>query len=249
MEEVKDNLESNQEKELTPEEILQQKKVLRKLNKQEKKLQKYQAVRELKKKQRNQRVRAKRKQRAEMFANMTEGNLYSDEISKFKSDEQQQNFKLTTEADRVFNEGIPLVIDMSYCELMSPQEIKSLVLQICQTIGYIRKYENQVFKIICTSITPELEELITSMSKGKWKIHLCSLDVMSIPEAESHEIVMLSPDATDSLDAIHPNSMYVIGGLVDRTRKKAESLKKAMERRVKCVKLPIREEISIVFYM
>jgi tRNA (guanine9-N1)-methyltransferase len=87
------------------------------------------------------------------------------------------------------------------------------------------------------------------MSKGKWKIHLSSSDVMSIPEAQSHEIVMLSPDATDSLDSINPNSMYVIGGLVDRTRKKAESLKKAMERRVKCVKLPIREEISIVFYI
>jgi hypothetical protein len=75
MEEAKENLESNSEKELTPEEILQQKKILRKLNKQEKKLQKYQVARELKKKQRNQRVRAKRKQRAEMFANMTEGTV------------------------------------------------------------------------------------------------------------------------------------------------------------------------------
>lgn len=153
---------------------------------------------------------------------------------------------LTSEADRVFSEGIPLVIDMSYCDLMDSREINSLVMQICQAIGYIRKNENQVFKIICTSITPQLEELISKMGGNRWKIHLSPLDVMELPEASNHEIVMLSPDATDNLECIDSNCLYVIGGLVDRTRKKAESLKKSMVRGVKSVKLPIKEETSIV---
>lgn len=77
MEEVKEDSVCNEDStELTPEQLKEQKKQLRKINKQEKKLERYHSLREIKKKQRNERVRAKRKRRGEMFSSMTEGIYY-----------------------------------------------------------------------------------------------------------------------------------------------------------------------------
>lgn len=56
---------------------------------------------------------------------------------------------------------------------------------------------------------------------------------------------MLSPDAPDLLDTIVPeNSVYVIGAIVDRTKKKNVTLKKSIERGVTAVRLPIKETLQ-----
>jgi tRNA (guanine9-N1)-methyltransferase len=51
---------------------------------------------------------------------------------------------------------------------------------------------------------------------------------------------MLSPDAADTLDELDfANTVYVIGGLVDRTVIKSQSLQKAVERGVSAARLPL----------
>ena len=57
----------------------------------------------------------------------------------------------------------------------------------------------------------------------------------------SDELVYFSPDATEILDTIDPTKVYVIGGLVDRSIAKNQSLDRASSLGVQCVRLPLAE--------
>ena len=55
------------------------------------------------------------------------------------------------------------------------------------------------------------------------------------------ELVYLSPDADEILDTIDTFKVYVIGGLVDRSIAKNQSLNRATALGVQCVRLPLAE--------
>ena len=57
----------------------------------------------------------------------------------------------------------------------------------------------------------------------------------------SNELVYFSPDATEILDTIDSTKVYVIGGLVDRSIAKNQSLDRASSLGVQCVRLPLAE--------
>lgn len=58
-------------------------------------------------------------------------------------------------------------------------------------------------------------------------------------------IVYLSPDATEDLETIDPQAVYVVGGIVDRTVIKNLSLSRASSMGFRTVKFPIRKYIDI----
>ena len=60
--------------------------------------------------------------------------------------------------------------------------------------------------------------------------------------AQTSNIIMLSPDASQTIEDINKDFVYIIGGLVDRTRKKAISLNRANEKQIPAMRLPIEEE-------
>ena len=64
--------------------------------------------------------------------------------------------------------------------------------------------------------------------------------------ADKFNVIMLSPDATQVLENLNKTSAYVIGGLVDRTRKKSLSLNRALEKNLCAYRLPIEEENIVV---
>ena len=58
------------------------------------------------------------------------------------------------------------------------------------------------------------------------------------------DIVYLSPDAKEPLEDIHSSKVYVIGGLVDETVKKNETMELAKEKGFQCRRLPIEEHCT-----
>ncbi|KAF7456623.1 tRNA (guanine-N1)-methyltransferase [Cryptosporidium felis] len=58
------------------------------------------------------------------------------------------------------------------------------------------------------------------------------------------KVVVLSPDSSEELEEFEPDKIYIIGGLVDRTVTKYESLNQALEKKCTCKKLPIKSLIS-----
>ena len=49
------------------------------------------------------------------------------------------------------------------------------------------------------------------------------LSLLSLPDVDPAELVYLSPDAPDVLDVLRPSDVYVIGGLVGRTKAMEDS--------------------------
>jgi len=58
------------------------------------------------------------------------------------------------------------------------------------------------------------------------------------------QLVYLSSDAEETIDALDPNCAYVIGGIVDRNRLKGITHKKATDQQLRTVKLPIRDHLA-----
>ncbi|KAG0442409.1 tRNA (guanine(9)-N1)-methyltransferase [Dictyocoela muelleri] len=62
---------------------------------------------------------------------------------------------------------------------------------------------------------------------------------------DNKEIIFLSPDAPEPLKTLKENEIYIIGGLVDRNRRKNYVLNYCIENNIKCRRLPIKENINI----
>ncbi|CAG9316261.1 unnamed protein product [Blepharisma stoltei] len=210
------------------------------LSKKEKKLLKYQKSKELKQNQKKKNNKAKKEKRAEMLASMAD-----EQRAEFIANEKSSNQILEAEWLRVINEGTPLIFDLSFCSLMNELEINSLITQIAHSIGFLRKNEKQFFKLICCSVSGEVKEKLEKRSGKNWNLQLREEDIDALPELSGKQIIMMSPDAPDPLiDVDLENSVYVIGGLVDRTRKNSITLNKAVQKNFRAYRLPIQEEIT-----
>lgn len=215
------------------------------LSKKEKKIIKYQKAKELKIQKRKKTEKVRKEKRAELLSAMTD-----EQRLEFISTEKNKNQISEEEWLRVSKEGTPLIFDLSFCGLMDQLEKNSLITQICHSIGFLRKNENQYFKLICCSANQEIKELIQRRSGKNWNVNVQEEDVDCIPETTGKQIIMMSPDAPEPLpDVDLENCVYVIGGLVDRTRKNKITLDKAIQKSIKAYRLPIQEEVSEVIFI
>ncbi|KAL5423197.1 hypothetical protein PMIN04_004088 [Paraphaeosphaeria minitans] len=62
---------------------------------------------------------------------------------------------------------------------------------------------------------------------------------------EEGEVVYLSAESDNTLERLKPNSIYIIGGLVDKNRHKGLCYKRALDRGIKTAKLPIGEFLQM----
>ena len=70
------------------------------------------------------------------------------------------------------------------------------------------------------------------------------LSLLSLPDVDPAELVYLSPDAPDVLDVLRPSDVYVIGGLVDRTKRGAATCRRrAAALGLRCARLPLPEHL------
>ncbi|KAH8739079.1 hypothetical protein FG386_000946 [Cryptosporidium ryanae] len=83
---------------------------------------------------------------------------------------------------------------------------------------------------------------VQKYSMNKWIMELHERPFWEVFPLE--KIVVLSPDSNEELEEFEPDKVYIIGGLVDRTVTKNESLNQALERKCICKKLPIKSLIS-----
>jgi hypothetical protein len=123
-----------------------------------------------------------------------------------------------------------------------------------------------------TSVSDEAEAALDKMSVQNWKgVHLFkkhwssltleelrhigvrpSLEDMSSAVLEgnarwnlSEAFVYLTGDAPETLSTFSPDTVYIIGGIVDKNRHKSLTLTEAQKHGVPARRLPIRENIEL----
>ena len=172
------------------------------------------------------------------------GEMTEEERREFIIQERVEEESIRMESERVSENGIPLLFDLSYCNIMTSVELGSLQSQISDAVGFLRKQFPQYFKLICANATEEITAKLQKRGAKKWCLFVYQDDIKNIPGLEQKEIVYLSPDAEECLEEINNNCAYVIGGLVDRTIQSKKSLERGNALGVSVKRLPVKEYLE-----
>eukprot|EP00397_Hematodinium_sp_SG-2012_P037146 GEMP01040210.1.p1 GENE.GEMP01040210.1~~GEMP01040210.1.p1 ORF type:complete len:363 (+),score=98.94 GEMP01040210.1:97-1185(+) len=161
-------------------------------------------------------------------------------LQKEKRTTEEARRELAAHMDKSFTEGKPkIVINCGFGDSMNEKELTSLAKQIQLTYG-ILKLSSIPFQLNLTSmdssnaILPRLEKFGFSA----WKAHIHEQPYWEVFSS----VIVLTPDAEEEIDEVDADATYILGGLVDRTVSKNETLSQAAgkEAVVRCLRLPIR---------
>jgi tRNA (guanine9-N1)-methyltransferase len=202
--------------------------------------------------------REERKEKeAEKFINKTEATI----VLKSPKEINEETLKLLDSK----SQGLPRIfINCSFCDTMAGKEITSLVKQIQLSYAALRKSvlfdKGPRAQINVTSVEPDSEfsKKLKEQNSEKWHVNFYKenyWDILNSENARPTKVVVLCPDATEVLEAVDLDSVYILGGLVDRTVQSKISYnqtsqlvlsEKNSENKfsLKICRLPIREHIS-----
>ncbi|KAJ4982068.1 hypothetical protein NE237_032905 [Protea cynaroides] len=152
------------------------------------------------------------------------------------SEEREKKIERLTRAKE---EGQKIIIDLEFSDLMTPNEIHSLVQQImyCYAVNGKSPLPGHLWLTGCSGdIETQLQRL---PGFDKWMIEKESRSYVEALQDQKDNLVYLTADAETVLDELDPKQIYIIGGLVDRNRWKGLTKKKAQDQGIQTAKLPI----------
>ena len=135
-----------------------------------------------------------------------------------------------------------VAVDLSFGALMNSKEHGQLHRQLLRVYGNNRKHASPLdlhltgLELAPPACLPPAEHL------GNWDSSVTLLQQPAASLWEPEEIVWLSPDAEEPLEAQpERDCIYVVGGLVDRSVAKGQTLRRAIDGGARARRLPIRE--------
>eukprot|EP00931_Biecheleriopsis_adriatica_P047525 TRINITY_DN27403_c0_g2_i1.p1 TRINITY_DN27403_c0_g2~~TRINITY_DN27403_c0_g2_i1.p1 ORF type:complete len:245 (+),score=60.14 TRINITY_DN27403_c0_g2_i1:36-737(+) len=127
---------------------------------------------------------------------------------------------------------------------MDVRELTSLAKQVTLAYTHVRNLRSKV-QLHVTSLGAEnaASRSLDAQGMKSWKIHLHEQSVWEVfaSEAKEGQLVILTPDAEEELEEVREDEIYVIGGIVDRSVQKLQSLSQAQSMGAhKLRKLPLK---------
>eukprot|EP00940_MAST-03C_sp_MAST-3C-sp2_P000757 g757.t1 len=136
---------------------------------------------------------------------------------------------------------------MSFSSTMCEKEKKSLIRQIQTIYGDCRAAPIRV-KLILTSAKGTMMDNLDRVKHQRWspqqyEAYAKPLDVSLLKSRPQrwNRIVYLSPNATETLERVSSDTLYVLGGIVDRSRTLNLSRDRAEALGIFCAKLPLEK--------
>ncbi|KAG3252493.1 hypothetical protein PI124_g2914 [Phytophthora idaei] len=136
-----------------------------------------------------------------------------------------------------------IAIDLSFDSIMNDKEIRSLANQLKLSYGLIKQM-SELFQLVCCNPSAQLEHSLERFGASNWHIQWRRGAASVAEHFPPEELIYLSPDSPNVLEKMDPTKIYVIGGIVDKSRKKGASLNAATEAGITTVRLPIQEHIT-----
>jgi tRNA (guanine9-N1)-methyltransferase len=162
--------------------------------------------------------------------------------------------------------GIRIIIDFSFDNLMQEKEVKSMINQLALSYA-INKKSNKPFKLTLFSISPTFKQLLEKINFNNWiGIEYTTKDeeensfehylkdlynnstqnkLLSYEEFKKNKCIYLTADSENTIFKLDHDINYFIGGFVDRNRHKLMTLSKANKHGLNHAKLPIGEYINL----
>eukprot|EP00934_Nitzschia_sp_Nitz4_P001496 Nitzschia sp. Nitz4//scaffold98_size77359//46788//47759//NITZ4_005550-RA/size77359-processed-gene-0.40-mRNA-1//-1//CDS//3329560763//1496//frame0 len=149
-----------------------------------------------------------------------------------------------TEKLPIAQKSFQICLDCSFESLMQEREIASLAQQIRYCYSYNKKSPNPCL-VSATSLedgSETLQHLHKEAGFAEWGSRLFTCTNKSLEDYYANrksKIVYLTSDSDTVLSTLDPESIYVIGGIVDRNRLKNTTLDRAKELGVATAQLPL----------
>ncbi|TYZ61649.1 hypothetical protein PybrP1_001696 [[Pythium] brassicae (nom. inval.)] len=136
-----------------------------------------------------------------------------------------------------------IAVDLSFDAIMSEKEIHSLAKQLKLSYGAVKGMA-QPFQLHFFNCSDALRQSLARFSADKWLVRWH--DDFGVAESTdvTQDVVYLSPDSPNVLTELDATKMYVIGGIVDKSRKKGATLNAASSAGIATARLPIQEHIA-----
>jgi tRNA (guanine9-N1)-methyltransferase len=140
-------------------------------------------------------------------------------------------------------------IDCGYNDRMTQKELNSLALQIRYSYSCNRKAEKPVYY----SVAGLDGTILESMKKvqgfpEQWLKRAFSYSEGPLFQLhpDKSKLVYLTSDSENTLDHLEDDTIYVIGGIVDRNRLKRAAINRAEQDGIATAKLPITDHLQLV---
>lgn len=199
------------------------------LSKQEKKKVNYTKRKEkLKEKKENAKIKLKKK---------LEEVSHEDKLA-FSANKKQEKQRKAENAINALHSDIHVCIDLSFNDVNSLREQRSLVKQCTLSYAAIRNSAHGVALHI-SSLRGEICSALGEQGAFRWHIHRHETSAFDV--FDRGNIVMLSPDADEVLQDFDPSKVYIVGGIIDRTVRSNLTLDMACEEGVSSMRLPVKE--------
>lgn len=185
----------------------------------------------------NQREK-QRAHRKDLLENMT-----LEERRKFIQIEYNKPERIKAHLNDALTSPLQIYINCRFDDIMNEKELGSLAKQISCSYHFMRTSEVPVqFHFLFSSKDCELFSYCKNYDIDNWKVH-CHFDDDYWEVLPSENCIVLSPDADEELSTVPHNAAFVIGGLVDRSVNKCETLIQATHAGFKTLRLPVKSHI------
>ena len=156
----------------------------------------------------------------------------------FSANKKHQRQQKTENAINAMHSGVNVCIDLSFNDVNSPREQRSLVKQCTLSYAAIRKSAHGVALHI-SSLQGDLGAALGEQGASQWHVHQHEASAFDVFDRDT--IVVLSPDADEILQDIDSSKVYIIGGIIDRTVRSNLTLDLASVQGVASRRLPVKE--------
>lgn len=142
-------------------------------------------------------------------------------------------------ADSLIN-GMKVCIDLGFDDEHDSRDIGSLCKQLSLSYSVLKQTPCPVHLHI-TSLTPgsETQLLLSTQGAENWKVERSPKAPWEL--FDKSKIVILSPDSENVIESFDKDKVYMIGGIVDRSVRKARTLGKAVTHDIQTARFPIQE--------
>lgn len=143
--------------------------------------------------------------------------------------------------------GMPLVLDMSFGNMMKEQEINSLGSQLMFAYAANLRARSP-FCLWLTGLEEggEMEEALGRIcGTDRWLIRRTTKCYVEQFHDRKEDLVYLTADAKEEVHELDEKKIYIVGGIVDRNRHKNVTYEKAKDQGIAKARLPIHQHIKL----
>jgi len=164
-----------------------------------------------------------------------------EEKKKLGEAQGKQNLRRAL-AKKPLEQNLPLlIIDLSFDDILSDKEVRSVASQINMTYGSLRR-ASRPLSCHLTSLNGKVgTALQTHVGFERWQLGKHPGHFVEVFEDRRHDMIYLSPDAVEVLEEVDPQKIYIIGGIADVNVKKGLTLSRAENFGLQTACLPVKQ--------